>query len=51
LVAHLVGGFATDVIAFEEDLATSAGTHHAMAEIFEAGGVVSGAHKEEYRER
>jgi hypothetical protein len=37
LVAHFVGGLAADVIAFEQDLAASAGAHHAMTEIFEAG--------------
>jgi hypothetical protein len=35
------------MIAFEEHLAASTGAHHAMAEVFEAGGVVSGAHEEE----
>jgi hypothetical protein len=35
------------VIAFEQYLAASAGTHHAMAEVFEARGIVSGAHEEE----
>jgi hypothetical protein len=35
------------VIAFEEDLAASAGAHHAVAEVFEAGVWVSGSHEEE----
>jgi hypothetical protein len=35
------------VIAFKQDLATSAGAHHAMAEVFEARGLVAGAHEEE----
>src|ERR1019366_488620 len=47
LVAHLVGGLAADVIAFEQHLAASAGAHHAMAEVFEARGIVSGSHEEE----
>jgi hypothetical protein len=47
LVAHFVGRFAADVIAFEEDLAASAGAHHAVAEVFEAGVWVSGSHEEE----
>jgi len=34
LVAHLGGRLAADVVAFEQDLAASAGTHHAMAEVF-----------------
>src|SRR5271166_4420166 len=51
LIAHLVGGLASDVIAFQQDLAASAGAHHAVAEVFEAGGVVSGAHENNDRER
>jgi hypothetical protein len=35
------------VIAFEQYLATSAGTHHAMAQVFEARGIVSGPQEEE----
>jgi hypothetical protein len=35
------------VIAFEQYLAASAGTHHAMAQVFEARGIVSGAHEKE----
>jgi hypothetical protein len=35
------------VIAFEQYLAASASAHHAMAQVFEAGGIVSGAHEEE----
>jgi hypothetical protein len=33
------------VIAFKQYLAASAGTHHAMAQVFEARGIVSGAHE------
>jgi hypothetical protein len=47
LVAHLVGGLAADVIAFEQHLAASASAHHAMAQVFEARGIVSGSHEEE----
>jgi hypothetical protein len=36
------------VIAFEQYLAASAGTHHAMAQVFEARGIVSGAHEHNY---
>ena len=36
------------MIAFEQDLAASAGAHHAMAKIVEAGvGGWAGAHEEE----
>jgi hypothetical protein len=45
--AHFLGGLAADVIAFQQDLAASAGAHHAMAEVFEARGIVAGAHEEE----
>src|SRR5208337_4099156 len=45
MIAHLVGGLAAYVIAFEQDLAASAGAHHAMAKVFEAGAVVSRAHE------
>jgi hypothetical protein len=48
LIAHLVGGLAADVVAFQQDLAASAGAHHAMAQIFEARGVVAGAHEEDH---
>jgi len=47
LIAHLVGRLAADVIAFQQDLAASAGAHHAMAEVFETRGIVSGAHEKE----
>jgi hypothetical protein len=47
LVAHLFRGLAADVIAFEQDLAASAGAHHAVAEVFEASVGVSRAHEEE----
>jgi hypothetical protein len=45
LVAHFLGGLAADVIAFEQYLAASAGAHHAMAQVFEACGIVAGAHE------
>ncbi len=51
LVAHLVGVRAADVIAFEQYLAASADAHHSMAEIFEARGIVAGAHENKYPER
>jgi hypothetical protein len=35
------------VIAFEQYLTASAGAYHAMAQAFEARGIVSGAHEEE----
>jgi hypothetical protein len=47
LVAHFVGGLASDVIAFEQYLAASASAHHAMAQVFEARAVFAGAHEEE----
>jgi len=47
LVAHLGGRLAADVVAFEQDLAASAGTHHAMAEVFEAGVGIAGADQDQ----
>jgi hypothetical protein len=49
LVAHFVRGLAADVIAFEQDLTASAGAHHAVAEVFEAGTVVACAHENDHR--
>jgi len=47
LIAHFVGVGAADVIAFEENLAASAGAHHAVAKVSEAGVWVAGSHEEE----
>jgi hypothetical protein len=35
------------MIAFEQYLAASASAHHAVTQVFEASGIVSGAHEEE----
>jgi len=35
------------VIAFEQYLAATAGAHHAVTQVFEARGIVPGAHEEE----
>jgi hypothetical protein len=42
-VAHLVGAGAADVIALEQELRTTAGAHHLVADVVEAGFVVAGA--------
>jgi len=39
------------VIAFQQDLAASASAHHAMAQIFEARGIVARAHENNHGQR
>jgi hypothetical protein len=45
LVAHFFGRLTADVIAFQQDLAASAGAHHAMPQVLEARGIVAGSQK------
>jgi hypothetical protein len=39
------------MVAFQQDLSAATGTHHAVAEVFEAGSVVAGAHEQKDRKQ
>ncbi len=49
-VTHLGGRLTADVIAFQQDLAASAGAHHAMAQVFEACVGIASAHENKHRD-
>jgi hypothetical protein len=45
--AHAVGVGTSDVVAFQQDLVAAADTHHPVAEIVDAGGLVASAEEGE----